>query len=266
MSDDNYEDPHEDQAEIDQPVGYGKPPVEHRFKKGISGNPKGRPRGSGKNAIARADDGSLDSLILREADRPVTIRDGDGPQEVRTIDVIVRSTMASAAKGDHRARKLALELIVRAKQEKQAQLEAYLVAAERAKANWDEMCSHYRYRYPNRDLYPHPDEFEVDHVAGKMILKSAWIDEGSAKYSAFLRTVEGQIEGALDAAEQYRKEQDPAEKDVWLDMWRGAQRDFDFLNSKLPAGERKSMPRRLKQELAVATAELAAREETQASG
>lgn len=30
----------------DDKVGYGKPPKKHRFKKGKSGNPKGRPKGA----------------------------------------------------------------------------------------------------------------------------------------------------------------------------------------------------------------------------
>src|SRR5262245_11040533 len=33
-------------AEGDYDVGYGKPPVQSRFKRGQSGNPKGRPKGA----------------------------------------------------------------------------------------------------------------------------------------------------------------------------------------------------------------------------
>lgn len=33
-------------AERGYEVGYGKPPAEHRFKAGKSGNPKGRPKGA----------------------------------------------------------------------------------------------------------------------------------------------------------------------------------------------------------------------------
>lgn len=36
----------DDDTEAAEPVGYGKPPKTTRFKKGVSGNPKGRPRGS----------------------------------------------------------------------------------------------------------------------------------------------------------------------------------------------------------------------------
>jgi hypothetical protein len=48
-------------------VGYGKPPVHTRFRKGVSGNPRGGSRAQ-RDARARA-------LALKEAYRLVTVRE-----------------------------------------------------------------------------------------------------------------------------------------------------------------------------------------------
>ena len=50
-------------------VGYRKPPVHTRFRKGQSGNPGGRPRGMTA--------GRATALALKEAYRPVNVREGD---------------------------------------------------------------------------------------------------------------------------------------------------------------------------------------------
>jgi hypothetical protein len=48
-------------------VGYGRPPVHSRFKKGQSGNPKGRPRG--RRSVA--------SILHKILGEKVSVREGD---------------------------------------------------------------------------------------------------------------------------------------------------------------------------------------------
>ena len=57
-------------------AGYGKPPVEHRFRKGQSGNPAGRPRGS-KNARRRRAHILDEMATLEVKGQKVTRSNGD---------------------------------------------------------------------------------------------------------------------------------------------------------------------------------------------
>ena len=63
---------------------YRNPPAENRFRKGVSGNPKGQPRKKrafvctkvyGRPGIATED--RIKSLPIKEAYRLITIREGD---------------------------------------------------------------------------------------------------------------------------------------------------------------------------------------------
>ena len=79
-------------------VGYGKPPQRTRFKKGQSGNPKGRPRGS-RNA----------TTILNEALQERVVVTTNGRQRSATkLEVIFTQLVNKAAQGDHRATQLLL--------------------------------------------------------------------------------------------------------------------------------------------------------------
>jgi len=87
----------------DYEVGYKKPPKETRFKKGKSGNPRGRPHGS-KN---------LATLLGEALDTPITVVE-DGARRQRTKrDVVIAQLVDQSAGADLRATKLLLDMLQR---------------------------------------------------------------------------------------------------------------------------------------------------------
>lgn len=74
-------------------VGYGRPPKSTQFKPGISGNPKGRPKGAQ----------NLSTIVKKVMNEPVTMRTPTGTRRVRKIDAIVHQAVAKATQGDMRA-------------------------------------------------------------------------------------------------------------------------------------------------------------------
>ena len=106
----------------DYAVGYGKPPTHTRFRKGHSGNPGGRPGGMTAQR-ARA-------LAVKELYRPVPVREGDKLIKMPAIQLVLRSTVALAAKGNGPAQRALFE-IARALEKEQA---AEMAANEQLRA------------------------------------------------------------------------------------------------------------------------------------
>ena len=82
-------------------VGYGKPPAETRFRKGRSGNPGGRPKGSK----------SAKSLLEQALAAPVSINEGGKSRVIEQRLALFKSLVARAIKGDARAAALVVKLM-----------------------------------------------------------------------------------------------------------------------------------------------------------
>src|SRR5689334_14041580 len=74
-------------------IGYGRPPRANQFSKGVSGNPKGRPKGR-KN---------LSQIVLKESQKKVQIDSPRGRQSLTMLEVVVKQVLQKAAKGELRA-------------------------------------------------------------------------------------------------------------------------------------------------------------------
>ncbi|WP_056452383.1 DUF5681 domain-containing protein [Methylobacterium sp. Leaf86] len=88
-------------------VGYGKPPADHRFRKGQSGNPRGRPRGQSV-PLGRRD---LLNAFTQAAREPIAItKDG---RTIRTtqIEALAQQLTRKALQGDMKAAKLLFDNI-----------------------------------------------------------------------------------------------------------------------------------------------------------
>jgi hypothetical protein len=85
----------------DYQVGYGKPPRHTRFKRGQSGNPRGRPRES-KN---------LPTLLTEALNERVIVAENEGRRKITKREAIITQLVNRSAKADLRAIKILLDII-----------------------------------------------------------------------------------------------------------------------------------------------------------
>jgi hypothetical protein len=79
-------------------VGYAKPPEATRFQPGLSGNPRGRPKGA-KNRRPVLHEERMKEIIVHEAYRTITVRDGERNVTVPMVQAIIRALAVNAAQG-----------------------------------------------------------------------------------------------------------------------------------------------------------------------
>jgi hypothetical protein len=88
-------------------VGYRKPPRSTQFRKGRSGNPKGRPKG------AR----NLKTIVLDELQERIALVENGRRKTVTKQQALIKRLMAESLQGDNKARALILNLAMQFGQE-----------------------------------------------------------------------------------------------------------------------------------------------------
>jgi Family of unknown function (DUF5681) len=85
----------------DYKVGYRHPPRATRFRKGTSGNPRGRPKG------AR----NLATVVASALDERVVVVENGRRKRITKLELVVKHLVNGAASGDPRSLRLLLPLI-----------------------------------------------------------------------------------------------------------------------------------------------------------
>ena len=74
-------------------VGYGKPPRHSQFKKGVSGNPRGRPK----------DAKGVKTIVRAVLEAKVAVQSSTGSKKMSKLELAIHKQVEKACKGDLRA-------------------------------------------------------------------------------------------------------------------------------------------------------------------
>jgi hypothetical protein len=151
---------------------YRKPPVAHQFKKGTSGNPKGRPTkktGQPGFGLGGGIGDRLGAMALDEATRPVTVREGDKVSEMPAMQALLRTMFRAAAQGDTKAARQLLEVIGRAESGRTGSAVEILQHAVQYQEKWAPIfAQRERENLEPPDTFPHPDDIIIDETTGEV--------------------------------------------------------------------------------------------------
>lgn len=168
-------------AFTDYEVGFGKPPADYRFRKGQSGNPRGRPKGS--KSKPRLNEARLHDIILKEAYRSIKLYENGKTITLPMTEAIVRSIAVNAAKGQARSQKMFTQMLSTVERERRNLHNEWLQTAIEYKVSWMERIEDAKRRgLPPPQPVPHPDHIEIDMNTGEVIIKGPFTPEEKAQW------------------------------------------------------------------------------------
>ena len=172
----------DDSDNDDNVTGYGRPPKEHQFKKGHSGNERGRPR---KVVAEKAPDSHWGTSLYatgRIAYEPVPVTLNGKKTTIPAIEALHRRRLNDALKGGNRLlqREVIADADAHEKQELKREVERYL-ELQKAKADGEALVAQARAKgLPEPVLIPHPDDIIIDEYQTTATIDGPDTHEGLA--------------------------------------------------------------------------------------
>lgn len=212
---------------------YRKPPAEYRFKKGQSGNAKGRPKKKrvkpGGGALGGGFVDRISAMALDEANRLITVKEGDQEYKIPAMQALLRTMIRAGAKGDVRAAAKVLDVVARAES-------ARIVAAEETLAeafghieeHLPMFVTHEREGLPPPEIYPHPDDFLFNEVTGEVGIDGPLSKEQAGARKAVRETALQAMPRYFEV--KYALAKDPKNRTLRKEL-KGLQEYFDFLEA-----------------------------------
>lgn len=228
----------------DEQLGYGRPPPWTQFRKGQSGNPKGRPKK--KRDVEVAPMGRQAEILRKEIDRKITITEGGEAREISIQEAITKAQTAQALKGSPLAQREIVNRIdrleadeelkrqAREEAEREAYIEKvqsdehvfqYMVAVKQSQAKaWAEAKANGK-KEPDFP-WPHPEDIMIDDGRRQYRLRGPYSEEEVPLYR-FMRA-ERDLAFARMTEKSFSEEADAT---AWTKIWYLFTR---FHDAKLP--------------------------------
>ena len=225
-------------------VGYAKPPAEHRFEKGKSGNPRGRPK-EAKNKVPSGQGLEFGTqpanrMLLEEAYRTITVREGERVIELPVMKAVFRAMGVSAMKGNRLAQAAMAEL-VRGIEEQDRKLRSdHMEAAIEYKTGWDNAIEIARQRgLPEPTPLPHPADVIIDLRSAEVRYTGPMTPEDKQRWDRALEFRDDQQREVTYLAKAYRVAARAKAPDIKRianleSYWKRAVELYDRINGPLP--------------------------------